>query len=65
MLTRKTSELSPGAWLVDDPSKFHSFNSDTEAGALSRVMVLHRRPPSPSIQTSSSCQYSHMTHRKG
>lgn len=51
-LTRKTSELSPGAWLVDEPSKFHSLSSETEAGAFSRVWVLHRRPPSPSIQMS-------------
>jgi hypothetical protein len=51
-LTRNTSELSPGAWLVDDPSKFHSLRSETLAGAFSRVMVLLRRPPSPSIQMS-------------
>ncbi len=47
---RKTSELSPGAWFVDEPSKFHSLSSDTDLGACSSVMVLHRRPPSPSIQ---------------
>lgn len=52
LLTRKTSELSPGAWLVEEPSKFHSRRSATDLGASSRVMVLQRRPPSPSTQTS-------------
>lgn len=52
VLTRKTSELSPGAWLVDEPSKFHSRRSATDSGDLLRVMVLERRPLSPSIQMS-------------
>ena len=51
-LTRKTSESPPGAWLVEEPSKFHSLRSATEVGALSMVMVLQRMPPSPSIQMS-------------
>jgi len=52
-LTRKTSEFSPGAWLVEEPSKFHSLSSETEAGFPDRmVMVLQRMPPSPSIQMS-------------
>lgn len=39
--------------MVDEPSKFHSRRSATDLGGpFSRVMVLQRRPPSPSIQTS-------------
>lgn len=34
---RKTSELVPSAWPVDDPSKFHSLSSSTDLIGPSRV----------------------------
>ena len=48
----RTSELSPGAWPVEDPSKFQMRSSSMALGGASRVMVLLRRlVPVPSIQT--------------
>lgn len=37
---------------MEEPSKFHSLRSATDEGEFSRVMVLLRMPPSPSIQIS-------------
>lgn len=36
---RKTSELVPSAWPVDDPSKFHSLSSSTDLIGPSRVYI--------------------------
>lgn len=37
---------------MEEPSKFHSLRSATDEGEFSRVIVLLRMPPSPSIQIS-------------